>query len=464
MTEANAGSNQQFSGKRVHIIGLGAWGTGRATARVLAARGAGVTVSDIKPADQLAQEIAALEGTGVVVLAGRDAYRGIEESDLVVPSPGVPLDIPPLLRAQRRGIPVVSEIEVAFWIAPCPIVAITGTKGKTTTTALLGELLRGAGKPALVGGNIGLPLIALADRARPEDVLVGEVSSFQLEAIRDFRPRAAVLLNLFPDHLDRHATMHDYREAKAKLFANQTAEDAAVINRDDPEAWALRRRTEARLMAYSLTEPQPDGADVADGWLRVVGGRVCEASEVRLRGRHNLGNVLAALAAARALGASLDRAGETISRFEGIEHRLEVAAVGGGVTFVNDSQATTPEATLAALDAFAEHIVLIAGGRAKVHNFQGLGGRIAERGASLVVLGEAAEEIAAAAQAAGAADIARAEGLRHAVELARERARPGDVVLLSPACASFDMFENMAERGRTFKQIVAEVAAEERTP
>jgi len=463
MTASKAHKHEPFFGKNVHVIGLGGWGTGRAVARVLASRGASVTVSDIKPARQLTEEIAALEGTGAVVLTGDDAYRGIEESELIVPSPGVPLDIPPLRRAGDRGVLLVSEIEVAFWIAPCPIAAVTGTKGKTTTTALLGEILRGAGKSALVGGNIGLPLIALADRARPDDILVGEVSSFQLAAIRDFRPRVAVLLNLFPDHLDRHPTMRDYREAKAKLFANQTPEDAAVINRDDREAWSLHAHTRARIMPYSLLEPQPDGADLAEGWLRVMGNPVCPASRVRLRGRHNLANTLAALAAAHALGASLHGAADTISRFQGIEHRLEVVGVVGGVTFVNDSQATTPDATFAALSAFDEHIILIAGGRPKVRDFRGLAEMVARRKASLILLGEAAEQIASAARDAGVSDIARARDLRHAVQLAAQRGRPGDVVLLSPACASFDMFENMAERGRTFKHLVAELAAQERT-
>ena len=449
-----------FTGKQVHVIGLGAYGTGRAVARALSARGAHVTVSDIKPAAALAGEIAALKGADVTIRVEHDAYRGIEEADLIVPSPGVPLDIPPLLRARSRGVPVVSEVEVAFWIARCPIIAITGTKGKTTTTALIGDLLRDAGRNALVGGNIGRPLIALAETAQPDDLLVAEVSSFQLEGTDRFRPRVAVLLNLFPDHLDRHPTLDAYRAAKARLFVNQTTEDSAVVNRDDPEAWQLRQLTRAEVMPYSTERPAPDGADLSDGWLRVRSERACPADAVRLPGPHNLGNVLAALAATHAAGASLGRAAETIAGFEGLEHRLETVATIGGVTFVNDSQATTPEAAIAALNAFEQRVVLIAGGRPKVHHFEQLAEVASRRRASLIVLGEAADEIAAAAEAAGVRDVTRAADLREAVQMAVERVEPGEIVLLSPACASFDMFENMAARGRAFKALARELSAQ----
>ena len=320
-----------------------------------------------------------MKGLGVTVLTGEEAYRGIEEADLIVPSPGVPPTIPPLLRAREHGVRIVAEIEVAFWLAPCPMIAITGTKGKTTTTALLGELLREAGVPARVGGNIGLPLIELAVEARPEEWLVAEVSSFQLEATEQFHPRVAVLLNLFPDHLDRHETMEAYGEAKARIFANQEAVDTAIIGRDDPAAWAMRERTRARVVPFSTRGPAPEGADAQEGWLRVAGRPVCPVEAVRMRGRHNVGNALAALAAAHAIGAPLDRAEETLRSFPGVEHRLETVASVGGVTFINDSQATTPPATLAALAAFEGRVALIAGGRAKVHDFSELAQAAAAR-------------------------------------------------------------------------------------
>lgn len=455
-------NQESFAGRRVHVIGLGAWGTGRAAAQVLSRRGADVTVSDVKSADEIAGEIAALEGTGARVLTGDRAYEGIDAADLVVPSPGVPLTIPPLLRARKRGIPIVSEVEVASWIAPCPIVAVTGTKGKSTTTALLGEVLRDEGRGALVGGNIGRPLIALADRAGADDLLVAEVSSFQLEATERFRPRVAVLLNLFADHLDRHADFADYRRAKTKLFANQQAEDHAVINRDDGAAWDLRGETRAQVLPYRTSGPSPDGGDVLEGWMRVRERPICPVSALRLPGQHNLGNALAALLAARATGASLDRAADTLGRFEGLEHRLERADRVQGVTFINDSQATTPEATIAALAAFPGRVVLIAGGRSKVRDFRSLAEAVVKQGADLVVIGEAADQIAAAARAAGAESVVRAADLEEAVRRAYERARPDAVVLLSPACASFDMFRDMAERGRRFKDAVRALAATER--
>jgi UDP-N-acetylmuramoylalanine--D-glutamate ligase len=451
---------RDFAGLRVHVIGLGSLGTGRAVARVVAARGAQVTVSDRKPAEALIEEIAALEGTGAVVLAGDEAYRGIETADLIVPSPGVPFDLPVLVAARARGVQVVSEIEVAFWLAPCPVLAVTGTKGKTTTTALLGELLRDAGRSVHVGGNIGQPLIELAAAASPTDLLVAEVSSFQLEATEQFRPQVAVMLNLFPDHLDRHGTMETYGEAKARVFANQEASDTAVLNHDETAVWELRTRTRAALLPYRLSADEPTGADLHEGWLRVQGQRICPASAVRLPGRHNLGNALAALAAAHAAGASLDKAEGTLTRFPGVEHRLEVAGSVGGVLFVNDSQATTPAATIAALEAFDRRVVLIAGGRAKVHDFNSLAQQMHARSASLVVIGEAAEEIAAAARKAGVTEIARAASLPEAVAMAYRQARPDGVVLLSPACASFDMFANMAERGRVFKQAMQGLAQE----
>lgn len=449
-----------FTGKRVHVIGLGSLGTGRAVARALLARGAKVTVSDCKPAAALQSELAALKDTGAVILTGAGAYRGIEDAELVVPSPGVPLDIPPLLRAREAGAKIVSEIELAYWLAPCPIIAITGTKGKTTTTVLLGAILTDAGLPALVSGNIGKPLIKLAEKAKPETILVAEVSSFQLEATAAFRPRIAVMLNLSPDHLDRHESMDAYRAAKLRIFANQEQSDTAVINKSDPAVWALRDLTRARVLAFSTQEPVAEGADIVEGWLRVLGQPICPASSVRLRGRHNLGNVLAALAAAKAIGAPLDNAGLTLQHFPGIEHRLEVVGSVGGVLFVNDSQATTPLAAIAALEAFDERIVLIAGGRPKVHEFGELADAIARRGVSLIAIGEAAQEIVGAARRAGAPEVAHAASLPEAARMAYRRARPGDVVLLSPACASFDMFENMSQRGRIFKETIARLKQE----
>jgi UDP-N-acetylmuramoylalanine--D-glutamate ligase len=362
---------------------------------------------------------------------------------------------------------------------------VTGTKGKTTTTALIGALLNDEGRRATVGGNIGRPLIELADAATRDDLLVAEVSSFQLEATERFRPQVAVLLNVSPDHLDRHENLRAYQEAKAKVFANQTSDDIAVINGDDPGAWEMRERTRARVWGYTAAsmsrgasaasyrsneESRSRGVeeskttmegDIVEGWLRVAGEKVCEVSALRLRGRHNHGNALAALLAARAVGATLSKAAETLASFTGVEHRLEEVATVGGVLYVNDSQATTPDSAVAGLEAFDERVVIIAGGRPKVSDFGRLGEAVVRRKASLIVIGEAADLIESAARSAGAVDVARAADLAEAVRLAHRKARPGEVVLMSPACASFDMFANMAERGRTFKHLVKELAAKE---
>jgi len=464
MNDTSTSIEKRFNGANVHVIGLGAYGTGREVALTLFSLGAVVTVSDVKPAEELANEIEALKDTGITIQTGGEAYRGIERAELVVPSPGVPLTIPPLLRAREHGAIIASEIEVAYWIAHSPIIAVTGTKGKSTTTSLIGSLLADEGKKVRVGGNIGRPLIALADQASPEEILVAEVSSFQLEATREFRPAVAVLLNLLPDHLDRHGTMADYAAAKARLFANERDTDTTIINRDDPQAWGMREHTRGRVVPFRLLGDCPDGADVVDGWLRVSGRRVCRQAALRLRGRHNLANALAALAAAEAAGASLDLAEDTLSRFEGLEHRLEVAVEVEGILFVNDSQATMPEASIVALESFPEHVILIAGGRPKVRDFGRLAETIAKRGADLVVIGEAADEIAAAARACGVENLERAGSLQEAVTAAYRKAKAGDVVLLSPACASFDMFSNMAERGRRFKQMARSLGQKERTP
>jgi UDP-N-acetylmuramoylalanine--D-glutamate ligase len=441
-----------LSGLRVHIIGLGSLGTGQACARVLSELGAVVEVSDVKPKSKLGPQLEALADLPITFHLGPKAYSGLGEAKLVIPSPGVPLDIPPLQAAREAGALVVSEIEAAYWLAPCPIIAVTGTKGKTTTTTLIGKLLRAAGKSVLVGGNIGVPLIQLARQARPEDLLIAEVSSFQLEATRDFRPKVAVFLNFFADHLDRHPDLWAYWEAKNKLFANQTAEDFAVINADDLGLSQLADKLPSQVVSFSLQRPAQ--ADVSDGFFRIDGEPVCPVERVRLRGRHNLYNVVAALATAHVLGSDLERAESVLREFRGVENRLEEVALVNGVTFINDSQATIPEASVVALEAMEAPTVLIAGGRPKVTDFSALGKAIAARAQALITIGEAGETIAAAAKSAGLKNSYSAATLEEAVESAYALISPGGVVLLSPACASFDMFKNMAHRGEVFRAAV----------
>ncbi|MHB0938141.1 MAG: UDP-N-acetylmuramoyl-L-alanine--D-glutamate ligase [Armatimonadota bacterium] len=454
------------AGKRIHIIGLGAKGTGGACARVLGARGALITISDGKTPAELAEEVRKLDGLNVRLQLGpEEAYRDIETADLVVPSPGVPLAIPPIQRALAAGVPVLSEIELAYQLARAPIVAITGTKGKTTTTTLIGLLLEALGQPARVGGNIGLPLIELAAEAGPEEILVAEVSSFQLEAIEEFHPRVAVFTNLYPDHLDRYEySMELYLAAKLNLFTNQTAEDFTVVNADRPESARVEAITRAKIIRTSVHEKMPGGVYVENGQIvsEVQGAPVaimpCDA--VRLRGEHNLSNALEAIAAVAALGLPVERvAAETLGAFRGVPNRLEEVETVNGVTFFNDSQGTTPMAVRMALQAFAATPpVLIAGGQPKITDFSELGADIAQYARALIVIGEAADLIAGATrQADPAFPIHHAASLPEAVRLGYELAQPKGVVLLSPACASFDMFRNMEHRGEVFRQAVAEL-------
>jgi len=454
---------QELTGKVVHIIGLGAKGTGRACARVLGRYGARIVISDEKTPGMLAAEIAQLADRSVRLQLGpTEAYRDLEAADLIVPSPGVPLAIAPIQRALAAGVPVVSEIELAFRLARAPLIAITGTKGKTTTTTLIGLLLRALGEPVHVGGNIGDPLIELADFAGAEEWLVAEVSSFQLEAVDQFRPRLAVFTNLYPDHLDRYEqSMERYLAAKLRLFARQTADDIAVLNRDQPETPQVAQATPARIIYVSTKERVPGGVYLEDGQIvsEVKGTPtpVLSCASIRLRGEHNLANVLEAIAAVAALGLPVESVAETVlSSFRGVPNRLEEVEVIDGVAFFNDSQGTTPMAVRMALRAFAgTPPVLIAGGRAKINDFSELGRDIANGARALIVIGEAGPAIAAAVRAADPAfPIHSADTLPEAVFLAFNLARPDGIVLMSPACASFDMFRNMEHRGDVFRQAV----------
>jgi UDP-N-acetylmuramoylalanine--D-glutamate ligase len=461
----SAAPRGRITAKRAYVIGLGEYGSGRAAATALAGMGVAVTAADVKPADELAAQLCALPPE-VAVEVGEDAYRTLLDSDLVVISPGVPPDLPVLEAARGRGLEVIGELELAYRVSAGKFVAVSGTKGKTTTTVLIARLLADAGLPVRVGGNLGAPIIEPALTAGPDDLLVTEVSSFQLQTTRDFRPHVAVLLNFSPDHLDRHRHLAEYWGAKRRLFERQGAEDWAVLNFDDPAVRALADRVKSQVVPFSRTEPLGRGVYV-DGERIIAAPPIASAwrevapvSSLRLRGRHNLENALAALAAAGAAGADLERAAHTLSSFEGVPNRLEQVATVAGVTFINDSQATNPAAVEGALEAIAEPVTLIAGGRAKVPDFGGLGQAIAAGVRALVVIGEAGPAIAAAARAAGLDEVHSAGSLPEAVRMAFARARPGEVVLLSPACASFDMFHSMAHRGEVFRGAVAALAAE----
>ena len=446
----------QLEGKRVLVVGLAR--TGIATALFCAARGARVTATDTSPQEKVTDAAAKLAAAGVALELGGHREETFLAQDLIVPSPGVPYGMPHLAAARAKGIPVWSEIELAWRFQRGRLVAITGSNGKTTTTALVGHLLETAGIPTLVGGNIGTPLISRVDASSDASVTVAEISSFQLENIAAFRPDVAVLLNLTPDHLDRHASMEEYAHAKARLFENQTEADAAVLNADDPALESLVP-ARPRVFRFSRLAPVVAGTYVRGDQIVFREGAtehvLLQRSDIGLRGEHNVENVLAAAAAAYLVGASPQAIAEGVRTFAGVEHRLEFVAEVGGVSFYNDSKATNVDATLKALDAFTGGLLVILGGKDKGSDYTLLREALETRARKALLIGAAAEKIAA--QLAGAVAIEQAGTLERAVASAFAQARPGDTVLLAPACASFDQFENYEHRGRTFKQLVRQL-------
>lgn len=452
----------RIAGRQFGVVGLQR--TGLATVRALLQRGGRVLATDAATLDKLPSDVAELSQRGATVKVGEQAYAGLSDCEVIVISPGVPMDIPPLVEARERGAEIIGEVELAYRLCPAPILAITGTKGKTTTTTLLGAMLQAAGKPVVVAGNIGNPFIGELDKVTPEHTVVLEVSSFQLESTVHFRPHIACLLNIGEDHLDRYASMNDYIAAKMRIFANQSEGDFAVLNGDQPElADALPKRRNAKLffstMGRKVAGTYRSGENLIftlNAW-KYGEHAICSRHDIRLRGEHNVANVLAASLMALLADVPGQIIRDAIRNFKGVPHRLEVVDTIDGVTFVNDSQGTTPFATLRGLEAFEEPLVLIAGGRAKTDNFDELGEAIAKRCKGLIVIGEAAQTIADAARRAGFEQIQFSRTMDDAVRRAFDEAKPHGVVLLSPACASFDMFRSYEHRGNEFKRVVAEI-------
>ena len=444
----------ELNGKRVLVVGLGR--SGVASALFLKAHGARVTVSDAKSEDQLREEIPALLDQGIGVETGGHGERTFQNQDLIVVSPGVPVDASPIVQARALGQTVIGEIELAAAFLPGPIVGITGSNGKTTTTTLIGEILAAGGLKALVGGNIGTPAISLVERATPETVVVLEVSSFQLETIRSFRPRIGIVLNVTPDHLDRHRTFAAYVDAKARLFENQQTEDFAVLNSDDPTCVDLAGRTRAQVFWFSRKREVEQGAFVHKGAVLFRRGgeqqEVMLASEIPLKGAHNLENVLAAVCAGALMGCEAGKIAGAVRGFKAVEHRLEYVATVRGVEYYNDSKATNVDATIKALESFPGNIHLILGGKDKGSDYTVLHDLLRQRVKVVYTIGAAAEKIQS--QIKGAAGIVSSGTIEAAVKQAAAAARPGDVVLLAPACASFDQFQNYEHRGRAFKDLV----------
>jgi UDP-N-acetylmuramoylalanine--D-glutamate ligase len=449
----------ELNGKRVLVVGLGR--SGVASALFLQSRGARVTVSDAKSEDQLREQIPTLLDAGIAVETGAHGERTFRNQDLIVVSPGVPVDAEPLVQARALGQPVIGEIELASQFLLGPIVAITGSNGKTTTTTLVGEILAASGLKTLVGGNIGTAAISLAEKATPETAIVLEVSSFQLETIRSFRPKVAVVLNVTPDHLDRHGTFAAYVDAKARIFENQQSDDFAVLNADDPTCVQLGARTRAQVFWFSREREVEPGAFVRDG--QVVFRRngstqtVIAVSEIPLKGSHNLENVLAAVCAGALMGCAVEKIRGAIVNFKAVEHRLEYVATIGGVEYYNDSKATNVDATIKALQSFPANIHLILGGKDKGSDYTLLNELLRERVKSVYTIGAAAEKIQS--QIKGTTQIVSSGTLEAAVKQAFAAAQPSDVVLLAPACASFDQFQSYEHRGRVFKELVGQLAA-----
>ncbi|HTX98491.1 MAG TPA: UDP-N-acetylmuramoyl-L-alanine--D-glutamate ligase [Bacteroidota bacterium] len=450
-------AQRAVEGKRVSVIGAAR--SGRAIAALLKRRGATVFVSDKAPADRMQEAVEEFRALSIPAEFGRNSDK-ILDADLVVVSPGVPSDLPILGAAQARGITVASELEVASWFCRGTIVGITGTNGKTTTTTLTGKLLEDAEIPTAVGGNIGTAFSQIVESVERDTAVVLEVSSFQLDYCIDFRPQVSVLLNITPDHLDRYGHSFDrYGDAKARIFAKQKKGDTLIYNLDDTETTRQvngKAPQEVRRLPFSVEQHLDQGAWVENGHLIInVDGKrsdVLPVAGIGIPGIHNLANAMAATLAATVMGAPPSSVARTLERFKGVEHRLEFVREIRGVRYINDSKATNVDSVWYALQSFERPIVLILGGRDKGNDYTRLHELVKNRVRAIVAIGESAGKVVKAF--AGVRAVDTADNMEDAVDLCMRRAQPGDIVLLSPACASFDWFENYEHRGRVFKKIV----------
>jgi UDP-N-acetylmuramoylalanine--D-glutamate ligase len=444
----------ELKDKKIVVVGLAR--TGVAVARFLVERGALVTVTDMKDEAALSQFLEKLAGLPIRFELGRHEENSFLSSDLIVVSPGVPMEIAPIKLARDRKQTVISEIELASLFIDAPILAITGTNGKTTTTTLAGEIFRGCGFRTFVGGNIGNPLIDLAISGEAVERVVAEISSFQLEGIAGFRPKVAVLLNITEDHLDRYDSFEGYAAAKARIFENMDGSDFAVLNMDDPMVAASSLKgIGARIVPMSREKELPQGIFYRDALItyRWEGREeLFPTAGFLLKGVHNLDNIMAALASTLLMGCDAERARKTVEGFRGLPHRMELVSSAAGVSWYNDSKGTNVGSVVKSLESFEKGVTLIAGGRDKGGDYAPLAGLVKERVDHLILIGEAREKIRDAL--GGLTDTRLAESLEEAVEVAREVTAAGGVVLFSPACSSFDMFKNYEERGERFAELV----------
>ena len=444
-------------GKRVLVVGMAR--TGIATAKFLKSKGSLVTTTEVKPEGEMKEAFEALKGLDISMEWGGHRAETFLKQDMIVVSPGVDLNIVPIQAALEKKVRVISEIELAYHFIQVPIISVTGTNGKTTTTLLIGEMLKEDGKKVGVGGNVGEPLILFANGRDRWDVLVVEISSFQLEAIEDFRPRIAVLLNITEDHLDRYPSYTDYIKAKVRIFVNQNSGDLAVLNGDDSVVMKFGGGVRARKVFFSLNDRPEEGA-FSDGHsiLLTLGGKkeTYSLAKAPLKGIHNVENMMAALAAARNFGCSKKAAQTVLNRFEGLEHRLEFVKDVGGVRFYDDSKGTNVGSVVKSLQSFSQPVILIAGGKDKNGDLSPLKRLIRKRVKHLILIGEARERMNR--ELGALTDTVLAKTMEEAVLFASQKAKVGEVVLLSPACSSFDMFKDYKERGRVFKEAVSKIS------
>jgi UDP-N-acetylmuramoylalanine--D-glutamate ligase len=449
-----------LSGKKILVVGLAR--TGVAVTRFLANAGAIVTVSDMRDEDALADVLAELEDLDINLELGRHVTHSFLMADLIVVSPGVPMDIKPLEMARAQKRRVISEVELASWFIKAPMVAITGTNGKTTTTTLTGEIFRTCGYNTFVGGNIGNPLIELAASGEEVDRVVVELSSFQLEGVETFRPDVAVLLNITEDHLDRYHSYQEYIDAKLRIFENQTENDFAVLNMDDPLVWSCRDKLKAQVFPMSQVTELEEGISYHDGFITFShDGKVLRfgTEGFRLKGAHNIENIMAALASTLLMRCDGDCTYQAVKNFKGLPHRMEFVTEVDGVSYYEDSKGTNVGSVVKSLESFDAGITLIAGGKDKGGSYTPLAPLVASRVEHLLLIGEAKERMNS--ELGALTDTHLAESLDDAVALAHRLTRPGGVVLFSPACSSFDMFKDYKERADRFVALVRALVPKE---
>lgn len=448
-----------FVNKRYLVVGAGI--SGIAAAKLAKKMGAAVCLTDAKAETDIKYDLAALRASGIELALGEQTEALLVGVDRIVVSPAVPIGIALLQKAQQKDIEIISEVEMAYRLAQAPLYAVTGTNGKTTTTTLLGLLLKERYEKVGVGGNIGNPLCEEVTRVAANGCTIAEISSYQLESVKDFHPHIAAVLNVTPDHIARHGSVDVYQAVKERIFSQQTEEDFLVLNYDDVRTRSMAQRTKSQVAFFSRQEILSQGAFVKDGWVVIAWANqqypICRIDDILIKGGHNIENVLAAVMVAFFAEVAAEKMVPVLKTFAGVEHRIEPVNVHNGVAYYNDSKATNPESAIKAVETFAGHIILLAGGHDKNTDLSEFMKLVCKRVDYLILLGAATERFKEAALAAGfAADNIYEAGysMENAVNKAYEIAKAPQTVLLSPACASYDMFEGYEERGRAFKQLV----------